>query len=282
MCIACSSSLTKARVLSKNEFSPEEERVFQSFLSDYLDALQPIEDEIEDFVAGASASDLESLDSIRSEIQSRTGVYTADFEAVFRSNAEDGLLAGRQLAVRQSNLDVAFDIIPERALEEIDDWVSIAAGSTLETITEDSARWLRGAHRDGLGLDEIADQLNVELFQGRLEGYVADRAARTATIATSNTGAHSAIVESSAIGEQWITSIDDRERESHADAHQQVVAVDTAFEVGGVFMQHPGDPSAPVGEIANCRCTVVAVFADQLTESEREAIDAGERITVAI
>jgi len=283
MCEVCGRQLTKARVLTKNDFSPEEERVFQTFLDDYVDALQPVEEEIEDFVANASESDLESLESIRAEIQSRTGNYTNDFQAVFRNNGEEGVMAGRALASRQSSLDVAFDVVPERTLEVIDDWVQTAAGSTLETITEDSARWLRGAQRDGLSIPDIADQLNDELFDGRLEGYVAERAARTGTIATSNAGSHSAHEDAdSVVGEQWITSVDGRERDSHADAHQQVVAVGTPFDVGGVFLQHPGDPLGPVGEIANCRCTVVAVFEEDLTEDQLEAIQNGERISVAI
>jgi len=34
-------------VLSKVEFSPEEERVFQTFLDDYIDAVQPVENDID-------------------------------------------------------------------------------------------------------------------------------------------------------------------------------------------------------------------------------------------
>jgi len=140
---------------------------------------------------------------------------------------------------------VAFDVVPDRTLDILDEWVDVAAGSTLETITEDSARWLRGAHKDGLSIPDIADKLNDELYDGRLEGYVAERAARTGTISTSNAGAHSAHEDAdSVVGEQWLTSIDGRERDSHAQAHQQVVAVGTSFEVGGVYLDHPGDPRA--------------------------------------
>ena len=215
MCEACGGrQLTKRRVLSKVEFSPEVERVFQTFLDDYIDAVQPVENDIEAF---------------------------------------------------------------------LDEWVDVAAGSTLETITEDSARWLRGAHKDGLSIPDIADKLNDELYDGRLEGYVAERAARTGTISTSNAGAHSAHEDAdSVVGEQWLTSIDGRERDSHAQAHQQVVAVGTSFDVGGVYLDHPGDPLAPVSEIANCRCATAAVFADQLSESQLETIQNGGRVTVAI
>lgn len=279
MCEHCGlGRLSKRDALAKNEFTPAEERVFQTFLDDYVDALRPLEDDIEAFVAQASDADLESLNAIRSEIDSRAGVYTADFDAVFRTNGESGAAVGRQLAASRQSLDIDFEIVPQRTLDVIDEWASTAAESTLETITEDSARWLRGAHEDGLGIDDIAEQLNDELFEGRLEGYVAERASRTGVVASSNAGNHSAIQDSSAIGEEWITSLDGRERDDHAEADGQIVPVDTAFIVGGVTMQHPGDPTAPVGQIANCRCTVVGRFADELTEAQVEAIEAGERI----
>lgn len=283
MCDHCGlGRLSKRDVLTKNEFTPAEERVFQTFLDDYVSALRPLEEDIEAFVAQASDSDLASLESIRSEIQARAGVYTADFDTVFRTNGEEGAAVGRQLAANRQSLDVDFEIVPQRTLDIINEWSSTAAESTLETITEDSARWLRGAHEDGLSIDDIAEQLNDELFEGRLEGYVAERASRTGVVATSNAGNHSAIQDSSAIAEEWVASLDGRERPDHGEADGQIVPVDTAFQVGGVYMQHPGDPTAPVGQIANCRCTVVPVFADQLTDEELDAIESGERIKIVL
>jgi len=278
-CRCCSPTrFTKRRVFSKTDFSPEEERAFQFFLDEYRDRLGPVESDIESWLAGATDGDLSSLQSIRSELEQRVGVYTADFDVLFREGGERGIEAGRQLAARRYNLDVAFDVVPQRAIDIVDEWAGVAAESTLETITEDSARWLRGAHEEGLGIDDIAEQLNDELFEGRLEDYVAERAARTGTVSTSNAGAHSAIEDSSAVAEQWLTAVDGRERSDHGEADGQVVAVDNTFAVGGVFLQHPGDPTAPVGQIANCRCSILPVFADELTHDQLAAIEAGERI----
>jgi len=284
MCEACSGrAVTKRRVLSKVDFSPEEERAFEFFLNEYTDALQPVEGDIEAWLGEASEDDLESLESIRVGLQQRAGDYTNDFETVFREGGEEGALAGREFTQRVHELDVATDIVPERTLDVIDDWVEVAAGSTLETITEDSAQWLRGAHRDGLPIPDIADRLNDELFGGRLEGYIAERAARTGTIATSNAGSHSAHEDAdSVVGEQWLATLGPRTRDTHRGAHNQVVAVGTPFEVGAITMQHPGDPRAPIGEIANCRCSVVPVFADQLSASQLATIQNGGRVTVAI
>lgn len=271
----------KRRLLCKQDFAPEEAQAFEWMLEEYRDALQPIEDDIEAWLAGADADGLRSLDEIRSDIRVLVDGRVDSFETVFREGGQRGAAAGRAIATRRFDLGVAFDVVPDRTLDVIDDWVGEAADSTLETITEDATRWLRGAHEEGLSIDDIADQLNDELFEGRLEDYVAERAARTGTISTSNAGSHSAFEDAdSVVGEEWLTEIDGRERDDHADADGQVVAVGTSFEVGGVYLEHPGDPSAPVGQIANCRCVVLPKFADELTDEQLDAIEAGERIWI--
>jgi len=284
MCQACTAPIQtarKRRLLTKQDLSPEEREAFEFMLSEYRDALQPIESDIERWVAGADPDDLRSLESIRERIGLLTDGRVDEFTPVFREGGRRGAEAGRAVAARRHQLEVAFDIVPDRTLDRIDDWVDEAAGSTLETITEDATRWLRGAHEDGLSIDEIADRLNDELFEGRLEDYVAERAARTSTISTSNTGSHSAFEDAdSVVGEEWLAAGDGRMRDDHAAADGQVVAVDQSFEVGGIYLEHPGDPSAPVGQIANCRCVPNPIFADDLTEEQLEAVLEGERIWI--
>lgn len=273
--------LRKRRLLAKQEFGPEEEEAFAWLLDEYRDALGPVEDDIEAWVNGATDDDLTSLQSIRAELEERIGNYRADFETVFYEGGERGAQAGRAIAARRFSLGISFDVVPERTLDVIDDWVDTAADSTMETITEDATRWLRGAHEEGLSVDDIADHLNEELFEGRLEDYVAERAARTATVSTSRAGNHSAHEDADGVvAERWVSELRDNTRESHEEAHGQTVAVDQSFEVGGVYMDHPGDPSAPVGEIANCVCYPEPMFADDLTDDQLEAIEAGERIWI--
>lgn len=272
---------TPAHVITKVEFGPEEERAFQSFLERYLDELDRVETDIREFVEEASEEDLAELESIRAELSTRTGNYTDDFDVVFREGGEEAAEAGRALAARRHNLDVSFDVVPERTLEVLDDWAAVASESTLETITEDSTRWLRSAHEDGLSIDEIADELQNEFFPDRLEDHVAERAARTGTISSSNAGNHSAHVDAEGVvGEQWIATDDDRTRDSHSAVDGVVVAIDQSFSVGGESLEHPGDPTGSLEEIVNCRCTAVPVFADELSEEELEAINNGEQIVV--
>lgn len=270
--------------LHKQDFVPEEEEAFEQFLEDYVDSLTPLEDDIEAWLQNASEEDLSSAANIREEINRliEDGNYVGDFEEVFQEGGERAAKAGRQLTARRYNLEIATDVVPEQALEVLDDWVDEAAGSTLETITEDASRWLRGAHEEGLSIPDISDRLNEDLFEGRLEGYVAERAARTGTISTSNLGVHSSFEESDmVVAEEWVAIGDQRTRDDHNEADGQIVAVGETFLVGGEELEHPGDPTASLEQIANCRCTINPVFAEDLTDEELEAIEAGERIQKA-
>lgn len=61
-------------------------------------------------------------------------------------------------------------------------------------------------------------------------------------------------------GKSWLSVTgDDRTRHDHRLADGQTQPLDVPFRVGGYAMQHPGDPLAPIGETANCRCTMLMV-----------------------
>ena len=55
----------------------------------------------------------------------------------------------------------------------------------------------------------------------------------------------------------WLATGDARTRDSHIDAHGQVVPADGFFMVGGAEAQYPLDPGLPMRERINCRCVSV-------------------------
>lgn len=59
----------------------------------------------------------------------------------------------------------------------------------------------------------------------------------------------------------WHATFGPRTRPTHAAASGQTVELDGKFSVGGSAMDHPGDPSAPASETANCRCVLLYVLA---------------------
>lgn len=54
----------------------------------------------------------------------------------------------------------------------------------------------------------------------------------------------------------WHAERDERTRHTHRKADGQTRLAGNPFTVGGVKMMRPGDPTAPIHEVANCRCWV--------------------------
>lgn len=56
---------------------------------------------------------------------------------------------------------------------------------------------------------------------------------------------------------RWVSRHDARVRPTHTIAHGQTVRLEDRFIVGAARMLYPGDPTAPPGEVMNCRCTLI-------------------------
>lgn len=280
--MSCTCSYTGRTLLAKQELPPEAERALREFASEFSSAIDPLR---EDVVAAIRAGDIDpsSTNSVRVGIERVAGNYTNDIQLVYREGTQRGAQAGRAFAANRHQLDVAFDVVPERVLEEFADWSDeIVENEVLETITEDSIRYIRNAQEEGLSIDDLAQQVNDELFDGRLQDHVAERNARTATISSSNAGSHSAYEDAdSVVAEEWLTSIDGRERDDHNAADGQIVAVGNTFLVGGEELRHPADPQGSQGNIINCRCTTVPVFRDQLSDDEFARLESNGRLNAA-
>lgn len=55
----------------------------------------------------------------------------------------------------------------------------------------------------------------------------------------------------------WNSTVDARTRDSHVSMDGQEVGFNEPFVSGdGNYLMYPGDPAAPIEEVANCRCTV--------------------------
>lgn len=115
-------------------------------------------------------------------------------------------------------------------------------------------------------------------WQGR-----ATTVARTETIGATNAGAFAAAVQRAySAGDDtaekvWLSTLDDRTRETHRDADQQRVPLLQTFTVGGAGLQFPGDPTGPAQEVINCRCTLLAVVAgEELDWTNRQFLERDE------
>lgn len=135
----------------------------------------------------------------------------------------------------------------------------------------------------------------VAVLRDRVQKYLditgVDWAGRAELVArTEATGAANGAALAAAHGEQilwdepllkcWVATLDQRTRDSHFAADGQTRPLDGMFVVGGYDMPHPG--KGPVHEVANCRCTLAILDADEdLPETdrhtERSATDATVR-----
>ena len=59
---------------------------------------------------------------------------------------------------------------------------------------------------------------------------------------------------------EWVSAEDERTREDHVAANEQIVGLNEPFIVGSDELMYPGDPSGSPEQVINCRCAVVFVF----------------------
>lgn len=64
----------------------------------------------------------------------------------------------------------------------------------------------------------------------------------------------------------WLSSRDERVRETHRIAHGQVQPLSQPFQVGAALLQRPGDPNGPPAETVQCRCTIAVLTRDEHEE----------------
>ncbi len=106
-----------------------------------------------------------------------------------------------------------------------------------------------------------------EWLEARLPQQRTELIARTETMRASNTGSYNLMDSWGVAYKGWLSTPDSRVRETHSSAGARydvggdpgIIPMRQAFNVGGYSMQYPGDMSngAPIGEVANCRCTLL-------------------------
>ncbi len=101
---------------------------------------------------------------------------------------------------------------------------------------------------------EFADQ--------RLPNYRTESIARTETIRAYNGGTQALYKDWGIDQNEWLTTLDGRQRDTHTNANEQVREVGAPFSVGGAALLFPGDNSlgAPLSETIQCRCTILPVI----------------------
>lgn len=114
---------------------------------------------------------------------------------------------------------------------------------------------------------DVTDPQDRYFAAQRLPPYRAEIIARTETIRASNAGSTALYRDWGVKFKEWWATADNRTRDTHqvgaaVGKEPLVVGIDEPFIIGGVPLMYPGDPGAPLREVANCRCTVLPVMPD--------------------
>lgn len=140
-----------------------------------------------------------------------------------------------------------------RAIEQRGDKIT---GTVTRTMLNDLHTVLREQfYEQGLGPRQIASAID-QIFP-RTYANRAETIARTEIRMSQGEGLAETYRQNGVDEKEWLAFIDDKTRDSHADAHQQRVPMDEPFIVGDSEMMHPGD--GPAEEVINCRCDMAPI-----------------------
>lgn len=171
---------------------------------------------------------------------------------------------GLRMMEELPGVGVSFSVENPRAVKWIKDKVFKFAYEVNQTTEKELRAALRSALDAGSSIQEIKKE--VQRIFGYAEGFRNERIARTETISATNYGALEAIKQSGIVGvkKEWIATLDERTRDTHAAMDGEAVGLDEEFSNG---LQFPGDPNTDdLAEIINCRCTIAHIFPDEVEE----------------
>jgi len=115
------------------------------------------------------------------------------------------------------------------------------------------------SYNNGEDMSDLVKRLD-NVFDGYKSGYELSRIARTETMTTVNYGTLKAYEEADVPYKEWISTQDDRTRDTHLALDGQTVPVDSKFETfNNDTASAPGQFSS-ADENIGCRCTIGAKF----------------------
>lgn len=188
------------------------------------------------------------------------------------------VLAGvvtNQTTQLSAQFGISYDVQNLLALPWFDSYVMQFAGEVSETSKQALADLLQQAMLEGWTIPEMQEQLTV-LFDGwagdltdeqraswageRLPSKRTELIARDQTLRASNAGTNALYKEWGVRKKEWFSTADSRTRDTHRvgvawGQEPLVVAMNEPFRIGSALLQYPGDPSGPLAETIQCRCT---------------------------
>lgn len=169
---------------------------------------------------------------------------------------------GGNEALKKMGVGIAFHLKDSVLVNKLLERGEKITGLISEKILEDFRRVLYTSYmEEGISPYEVRKRI-----AGMFEETYRNRSmaiARTETGVASSMAQHETYERNEIREKEWLATMDDKTRPSHAEANGQVVGIDEPFQVGDAELMHPLDPSGPPEEVINCFDEITEV----LTES---------------
>jgi SPP1 gp7 family putative phage head morphogenesis protein len=166
---------------------------------------------------------------------------------------------GGSSALRKLGISVEFNLKDPAVLKELAKRGTMIAGEIADRTLNDFRKVLYTSYMEqGLSPYDVRKQI-----EGMFENTYRNRAmaiSRTETGIASSIAQHETYEKNDVRKKEWISTMDDKTRPSHAEANGQIVDIDEPFDIGGTKLMHPLDPSGPADEVINCRCDELPVI----------------------
>lgn len=165
---------------------------------------------------------------------------------------------GGQQALNDLGISVAFHLKNPEVIDALDVRGDKISGKISKTTLDTFRETMKDLYMsEGLDPREAKKSIK-ELFEETYFGR-AWAIARTEIGIAQSTVQFETYSRNGVTKKRWMAVMDDRTRESHADANEEIVGIDEEFSNGLMF---PLDPNGPPEEVINCRCDWAAAEFD--------------------
>jgi hypothetical protein len=180
--------------------------------------------------------------------------WAARLKAVGQPIISDVVDEAGKATLDDLSIAVSFDLLDPNVVNVIEGRSQRFARSVTETTWNDLRDTLSAGVQAGEGIPALQNRVARTMDEART--WRTEAIARTEVVGASNLGSLEGARQSGVVTTKtWLAALDDRTRDWHVAAHNQRVALDADFVVGGERGPSPHAlPSA--ANVVNCRCTM--------------------------
>ena len=188
-------------------------------------------------------------------------LYNAQMNHVLRTKSNFSMLTKENARDRKTRLEFLKNRAAAVMQGEILDRSESSFVGYSDTQMERVYNMVDDLLAQGMGMDEIASNIRDkfgEFYEGQADTIIRTEFLSSQSIAFKTFEDDLKTVASS-MTKTWLSIMDDRTREDHADVNEEKVDFtseddDTTFSIG---LAYPRDPNGDASEVINCRCTMV-------------------------